>query len=170
MLQTKVDADVAFDVATEALLSTEAGLVLSAVLGNQRIDLSEAAGLVAVLSAPLSPFGHFPVHARSALTDLLKDAFGAADEPCGPVEPLLGLLAVAASGQSPVAAEFFECFLGGPLFPARLRQVGDGSLLVSFERGECVEGRTGGSAHDRGQPEPFRPEFIDGAWGRGSAA
>src|SRR5687767_10968593 len=98
---------------------------------------------------------------------MLEDAFGAAEESFGPVEALLGLLAVAASGQAPVAAEFFECFLGGPPFLARLGQVGDGSLLVSVERGECVEGGMGGSVHDRGQPAPFGPEFIDSAGGCG---
>jgi hypothetical protein len=157
-------------VAAEPLVSAEAGLVLSAVLGDQGIDLSEAAGLVAVLSGPLFPFGDFPVQARSALTDLFEDAFGAADDSFGPVEALLGLLAVAASGEAPMAAKFFECFLGGPPFLARLRQVGGGSLLVFLEGSECVEGRMGGSVHDRGQPAPFRPEFIDGAGARGSGA
>jgi hypothetical protein len=120
LLQAEVDADVAFDVATEALLSAEAGLVLAAVLGDQGIDLSEAVRLVAMLSGPLSPFGHLRVQAHSSLTDLLEDTLGAADEPCGPVESLLGLLAVAAPGEAPVTTEFFERFLGGPLFPTGL--------------------------------------------------
>lgn len=165
VLQAKVDADVAFDVAAEALLSTVAGLVLSPVLCDKGIDLSEAAGFVAVLNGPRAPVGHFRVQVGSSLIDLLEDVLGAGDEPCGAVESLLGLLAVAASGQAPVTAEFFERFCGGPLFPVGLGEVGGGALLVSLERGEFIEGRTGGTVHDRGQSAPFGPEFVDAASG-----
>lgn len=157
-LQAEVDSEVAADAACDALLSTEAGLVVSSVLGDERVDLSKAAGFAAVLGRPRLPFGHLGVEAGASLSNHLDDAFGAIHESCGPVESLVGLLAVAAPGQAAVTVECFERFIGRALFLTGLGQGGGGPLLVFLEGGEGVEGRTGRLVDDRGQSEPFGPE------------
>jgi hypothetical protein len=140
-------------------------LVLSTVLGDAGVDFAEAAGLVAVLSRPRLPFGHLYVQVCPPLSDHSQDAFGSDFESYGSVESLLGLLAVPAPREAPVATELFERFFSGPPFLTRLGQVGGGPVLVLLERGECVEGRTGSLVDNPGQPEPFGPELLDHAAG-----
>ncbi len=124
MLQAEVDSGVSFELAEDALISTQQRVALSMVLGDEGVDLSEAAGLISVYSRPGFPFGHSCVETRSPLSDPLEDAFGSGFEPGGSVQPLLGLLAVAAPGQAPATAAIFECLLGDPPFVTGPGEVG----------------------------------------------
>src|SRR5437764_15368347 len=54
--QPEVDSRVVSDVSSDAVLSRDGGLRLSVVFGDEGVDLSEAAGLVAVLNRPHRPF------------------------------------------------------------------------------------------------------------------
>src|SRR5205807_3806260 len=74
-LQAQVDSNVSSGVAVDTELLFPARLVLSAVLGEEGVDFSEAAGLVAVFSGPRLPFGQLCVQALSALTDELDNGF-----------------------------------------------------------------------------------------------
>jgi hypothetical protein len=109
-------------------------LVLSSVLGDERVDLSKTARLVVVLSGPHRPFGHLCGQARASLSDQLDDAFGAAHDSCSPVESRLSLLAVAAPGQAAMTAECFERFLSSSPFLTGPGELGSDPLLVFLER------------------------------------
>jgi hypothetical protein len=167
-LLQEVDSDVAFDAAVDALLSTDAQLVSSVVVGDKGVDLSKAAGLVAVLSRPGFPFGHLCVEARSPLSDLLEHAFRSVLESLGTMQALLGLQAVAVPGEAPVTAEFSEYVLGGLSFLAVFSEVGGGALNIPLERREFVEERARRSVDDRSKAKALRPELADGVgcWSR----
>ena len=139
--------------------------MLSSVLGKERIDFPEAAGLVAVFSGPRLPFGQLFVQTLSAFADALDNRFAPGFGSDGPVKSLFGSLAVVAPGEAPVAAQFGERFFGSLSVLASLGQVGEGPLLVLLQRRQGVEGRVGSLVDDRCQPAPFGPEFIDGAGG-----
>jgi hypothetical protein len=134
--------------------------MLSVVVCDEGVNLSEATGLVAVLGRPCRPFRNLLVQVGSPLSELLEDALGSGLEPFGPTELVLCLLAAATPGEAPVSAETFERFLCGLPFPPGFGEVGCGSLLVSPERGERVKRWTGGSVDDRGESESFGPERV----------
>jgi hypothetical protein len=64
LLQAKVDSGVTCDAAGHVLLPTEPRLMLSVVIGDKGVDLSKAAGLVAV-----SERRDFVVRARRSVED-----------------------------------------------------------------------------------------------------
>src|SRR5438105_2871386 len=111
-LKPHVDSNVSSSVAGQTELLIEAGLVLSAVLGEEGVDLSEAAGLVAVFGGSLLPFGQLCVQALSPFTDESENRFAPGFGSGRPVKSLFGSLAVVTPGEAPVTAEFGEGFLG----------------------------------------------------------
>lgn len=113
LLQAQIDSDVSSRVSSDTELLFGAGLMLPMVFGDEGVDLSQAAGLVPMLSSPGLPFGQLYVQALSALADEFENGFGAGLGSCGAVEPFLGPLPVSTPGEAPVAAELFEGFLGG---------------------------------------------------------
>ena len=159
--QAEVDSDVSSGVAGDAELLSEAGLVLSALLGKKGIDFPEAAGLVTVFGGPRPPFGQFCVQALSALAVERENSFAPGFGSGGPVESLFSSLAVVTPGKTPATAEFGERFFDSLSFLASLGRVGDGPLLVSHERRQGVEGCVRSLVDDPCQPEPFGPERID---------
>src|SRR5882724_146499 len=103
-LQPEVNPDVALNASRDTVLSLEAGLVLSTVLGDEGVDFSQAGGLVSVLGGPCPPFGRLAVQAAASLCDEFEDAFCSGFNSCGPVASLLGLLEVPPARQAPVTA------------------------------------------------------------------
>jgi hypothetical protein len=144
-------------------LPFKAWLVLTTVFGDEGVDRSEAADVVAVLRRPCFPFGQFSLQADASLSDHVQAAFRPMLGSYGSVEALFGLLAFTPPGEAAVAGQLSECFLGSLPFLPALGEVGEGPLLVPLERLQGVEGRTRRSVDDRGQPAPLGPEPIDGA-------
>ena len=140
--------------------------MLSAVFGEEGIDFSEPAGLVAVCSGPFLPFGQIFVEAVAALADELERRLAPGFGSDSPVESFFGSLAVVTSGEAPVTAESCECFLGGFSFSTGSGEVGERVLLVSLESRHGVEGSSGGLFDDGCQLQAFGPERVDGARGR----
>lgn len=138
VLQTEVDSDVSSRVVDDTELRFEAGFVLSAVLGKERIDFSEAAGLVAVFSGPRLPFIQVGVEALSALAEELESRVAPRLGSDRSGESFFRLAPFVPAGEASMTIEFGERLFGGLSFLAGLGQVGDGSLLLPFEDRQCA--------------------------------